>query len=132
VLQRLHHGSFLPQRHTASGKQRQLLQCLSVVALGDGLRLDRRGLDWRGGTRASRMILRIDEESERQLREYIGRLQQQWLVPKKTPLFFEFSLCLSRACLGKMTVFIYQWRKKWSFSHRSDTLHEHSTAQLLC
>ena len=31
--------------------------------------------------------------------------------------FFEFSLCLSRACLGKMFVFIYKWRKKWRFSH---------------
>eukprot|EP01046_Picozoa_sp_COSAG06_P044261 COSAG06_NODE_5935_length_3200_cov_10.149952_3_plen_75_part_00 len=27
-------------------------------------------------------------------------------------LFFEFSLCLSRACLGKMITFIYQWLKK--------------------
>jgi hypothetical protein len=26
--------------------------------------------------------------------------------------FFEFSLCLSRACLGKMIVFIYKWLKK--------------------
>ena len=26
--------------------------------------------------------------------------------------FFEFSLCLSRACLGKMFIFIYKWRKK--------------------
>jgi hypothetical protein len=31
---------------------------------------------------------------------------------------FEFSLCLSRACLGKMFVFISKWRKKWRFSHR--------------
>eukprot|EP01046_Picozoa_sp_COSAG06_P037655 COSAG06_NODE_4273_length_4410_cov_5.289754_6_plen_101_part_00 len=30
--------------------------------------------------------------------------------------FFEFSLCLSRACLGKMIVFIYKWRKKWAFN----------------
>jgi hypothetical protein len=37
---------------------------------------------------------------------------------RKTPLFFEFSLCLSRACLGKMFVFIYKWHKKWRFSHR--------------
>jgi hypothetical protein len=29
--------------------------------------------------------------------------------------FFEFSLCLSRACLGKMFVFIYKWRKKDRF-----------------
>ena len=34
---------------------------------------------------------------------------------RKTPLFFEFSLCLSRACLGKMMHFIYKWRKKWCF-----------------
>jgi hypothetical protein len=37
--------------------------------------------------------------------------------PKETPLFFfEFSLCLSRACLGKMMHFMYKWhRKKWRF-----------------
>lgn len=28
------------------------------------------------------------------------------------PFFFEFSLCLSRACLGKLMHFIYKWRKK--------------------
>jgi hypothetical protein len=28
---------------------------------------------------------------------------------------FEFSLCLSRACLGKMIIFIYKWLKKWRF-----------------
>jgi hypothetical protein len=33
----------------------------------------------------------------------------------ETPLFFEISLCLSRACLGKMMHFIYKWhRKKWN------------------
>jgi hypothetical protein len=32
------------------------------------------------------------------------------MVRKKS--FFEFSLCLSRACLGKMIVFIYKWLKK--------------------
>jgi hypothetical protein len=26
--------------------------------------------------------------------------------------FFEFSLCLSRACLGKIMHFIYKWLKK--------------------
>jgi hypothetical protein len=30
-------------------------------------------------------------------------------------LFFEISLCLSRACLGKMMHFMYKWRKKWGF-----------------
>jgi hypothetical protein len=40
----------------------------------------------------------------------------------KTPLFFEFSLCLSRACLGKKMHFIYKWLKKWRFSHRCKRL----------
>jgi hypothetical protein len=30
---------------------------------------------------------------------------------RKTASFLEFSLCLSRACLGKMMHFIYKWRK---------------------
>jgi hypothetical protein len=33
------------------------------------------------------------------------------LKPAKTHLFFEFSPCLSRACLGKMIVFSTKWRK---------------------
>ena len=41
--------------------------------------------------------------------------------PGKTALFFEFSLCLSRACLGKIMHFIYKWLKKCRFlaSHAS-------------
>jgi hypothetical protein len=31
--------------------------------------------------------------------------------------FFEFSLCLSRACLGKKIVLMYKWRKKRPFSY---------------
>jgi hypothetical protein len=34
---------------------------------------------------------------------------------EKTVSFFEFSLCLSRACLGKMIVFIYKWLKNAGF-----------------
>ena len=34
---------------------------------------------------------------------------------RKTASFFEFSLCLSRACLGKMIVFIYKWLKNAVF-----------------
>jgi hypothetical protein len=34
---------------------------------------------------------------------------------KKTPFFFEFSLCLSRACLGKMLIFSIKWRKNGVF-----------------
>jgi hypothetical protein len=33
------------------------------------------------------------------------------LLVRKTASFFEFSLCLSRARLGKMIVFIYKWLK---------------------
>ena len=32
-----------------------------------------------------------------------------------TPFSFEFSLYLSRACLGKIMHFIYKWRNKWRF-----------------
>jgi hypothetical protein len=47
-----------------------------------------------------------------------------WLSPTPTTClwrpegkrhFFEFSLCLSRACLGKIMHFIYTWRKKCRF-----------------
>ena len=31
--------------------------------------------------------------------------------------FIEFSLCLSRACLGKIMHLMYKWRKKVTFSH---------------
>jgi hypothetical protein len=34
---------------------------------------------------------------------------------RKTASFLEFSLCLSRACLGKMIVFIHKWRKNAVF-----------------
>jgi hypothetical protein len=34
---------------------------------------------------------------------------------RKTASYFEFSLCLSRACLGKMIVFIYKWLKNAVF-----------------
>jgi hypothetical protein len=34
---------------------------------------------------------------------------------RQTASFFEFSLCLSRACLGTMIVFIYKWLKNAGF-----------------
>ena len=34
-------------------------------------------------------------------------------------LLFELSLCLSRACLGKMIVSIYKLLKKTVFTHRA-------------
>jgi hypothetical protein len=40
-------------------------------------------------------------------------------VLRKTPLLFEIFLCLSRACLDKIIVFMYKWRKKWRLSYRS-------------
>ena len=35
---------------------------------------------------------------------------------RKRRSFLEFSLCSSRACVGKMMHFIYKWRQKWSVS----------------
>ena len=48
-----------------------------------------------------------------------GTISTIWRTPLwKTFLFFEFSLCLSRACLGKKIVFIYKWLKKYVFLTR--------------
>jgi hypothetical protein len=46
-----------------------------------------------------------------------GRSGSQPRVPpiRRRVSFFEFSLCLSRACLGKIMLFIYKWRKKTVF-----------------
>ena len=41
---------------------------------------------------------------------------------KRSP-FCLFSLCLSRACLGKMFVFIHKWLKKTVFTHRAANAH---------
>ena len=38
-------------------------------------------------------------------------------VLRKHGPFVEFSLCLSRACLGRMIVFIYKWLRKTVFTH---------------
>jgi hypothetical protein len=38
-------------------------------------------------------------------------------------IFFELSLCLSRACLGKRIVFIYKWLKNAVFRRLFATLH---------
>ena len=40
-------------------------------------------------------------------------------------IFFEFSLCLSRACLGKMFVSMYKWLKNAVFSHLSRRVMDH-------
>jgi len=40
------------------------------------------------------------------------------LPAKNATLSIEFSLCLSRACLGKMVHFIYKWRKSGAFLYR--------------
>jgi hypothetical protein len=38
---------------------------------------------------------------------------------KKTVSFCEFSLCLPRACLGKIIILMYKWLKKTVFSYRA-------------
>ena len=51
--------------------------------------------------------------------------QPSWV--RKTASFFEFSLCLSRACLGKMFVFIYKWLKNAVFRRPDVVLEGAST-----
>ena len=41
---------------------------------------------------------------------------------KKTVCFWVFSLCLSRACLGQVAVFILKWLKKRRFSHLDEDI----------
>jgi hypothetical protein len=45
--------------------------------------------------------------------------KQQLQEVRTTACFFEFSLCLFRACLGKMFVFIYKWLKNAVFRRSS-------------
>jgi hypothetical protein len=46
--------------------------------------------------------------------------------------FFEFSLCLSRACLGKTIHFIYKWRKSGQACAPADSFCEfHESAEIL-
>ena len=47
-------------------------------------------------------------------------------VLRKNGPFVEFSLCLSRACLVKMFVFIYEWLEKTVFTH----LHSRAIVQV--
>jgi hypothetical protein len=51
------------------------------------------------------LILR--SRSEQLFKAYVGRT----IMVRKRLSCFEFSLCLSRACLGKMIHFVYKWRK---------------------
>ena len=46
---------------------------------------------------------------------FISAQQQTSTAKQHRLLTFEFSLCLSRACLGNMYVFIYNWLKKDRF-----------------
>jgi hypothetical protein len=41
------------------------------------------------------------------------------VLPEKTVVVFEFSLCLSRACLGKKIAFMYKWLKTTVFAYAS-------------
>jgi hypothetical protein len=48
----------------------------------------------------------------------VGPNPAAWLRDDSgTETAFEFSLCLSRACLGKIIVFIYKWLKNRRLSH---------------
>ena len=46
---------------------------------------------------------------------FVMNTKQEIMQVRKTASFFEFSLCLSRACLGKMIVSRYKWLKNAVF-----------------
>jgi hypothetical protein len=50
------------------------------------------------------------------------------LLVRKTASFFEFSLCLSRACLGKMIVLIYKWLKNAVFRRAYGSILHHDVS----
>jgi hypothetical protein len=54
----------------------------------------------------------------RTMPEDVASELQKSTTGEKNATLFEFSLCLSRACLGKMTHFVYKWHKKCRFSHQ--------------
>jgi hypothetical protein len=58
-----------------------------------------------------------------------GRLPAPAPAPRMHPSFFEFSLCLSRACLGKMIVFIYKWLQKAVFCTGNSDTHRHECSR---
>ena len=51
--------------------------------------------------------------------EGCGAARNRYTV-RKTASFLELPLCLSRACLGKMIVFIYKWLKNAVFRRPQD------------
>eukprot|EP01043_Picozoa_sp_COSAG02_P079206 COSAG02_NODE_18207_length_953_cov_1.612412_1_plen_183_part_01 len=69
----------------------------------------------------SRLLDRINvplsKTNERGIPELNVRyaLRRRWRSLRENGTFFEFSLCLSRACLGKMLIFVYKWLKKCRF-----------------
>ena len=75
--------------------------CLSRVCLG----------------KSSTTLLKLVKESEK--RERLSHLERRDRArqPEKKRSVYEFSLCLSQACLGQKIVFIYKWLQR-PFSHR--------------
>ena len=57
-----------------------MLDGLGIVALPYNLRFNRNGNCRRGGVWASRVILRVNEEAEPQVREDVGTLEKQHLI----------------------------------------------------
>ena len=61
---------------------------------------------------------RLPSRDRRDKRLPVPAINRAVVTLQQIGLFLEFSLCLSRACLGKMFVFTYRWLKRWRFSHR--------------
>eukprot|EP01046_Picozoa_sp_COSAG06_P049376 COSAG06_NODE_7589_length_2449_cov_18.841769_2_plen_191_part_00 len=84
----------------------------------NGVRLDlnhERGRGGGGGQGSHLIVLSVSDMS------HLGSFQRDFLLGREhfqlreNGTFFEFSLCLSRACLGKIMHSIYKWRKKCRF-----------------
>eukprot|EP01046_Picozoa_sp_COSAG06_P000243 COSAG06_NODE_7_length_38054_cov_37.302569_5_plen_211_part_00 len=65
-----------------------------------------------------RSLLRLPTTSASASSSRQRQLRVWRLPPARKRAFFEFSLCLSRACLGKKMTFVYKWRKS-PFSYQN-------------
>ena len=65
-----------------------------------------------GGAEDTALLLKF-KQAQGKLAEDKAKLQAELQAQKqvRNGIFFLVSLCLSRACLGKMIVFIYKWLK---------------------
>jgi hypothetical protein len=97
----------------AQDQQKVRQRQAAVAAVAGGREEEGGGGGGGGGAEDTALLLKF-KQAQGKLAEDKAKLQAELQAQKqvrKTASFFEFSLCLSRACLGKMIVFIYKWLK---------------------